>query len=170
MNPPEISALAARSGLDRIWRKVETAERLSRDDVTALLASPDLLALGAMADFARARSAGDEVYFISNRHINHTNVCRNRCLFCAFSHDEGDAGPATRRAVLLTLRGAMGGMRLDTSSFMSAATRFRRQIATGSGWSPLLSSTRLRRQAGSHGRSQVRPRMPGNTLDTQLIM
>ena len=95
MNPPEISALAARSGLDRIWRKVETAERLSRDDVTALLASPDLLALGAMADFARARSAGDEVYFISNRHINHTNVCRNRCLFCAFSHDEGDADAYT---------------------------------------------------------------------------
>lgn len=95
MNPPEISALAARSGLDRIWRKVETAGRLSRDDVTALLASPDLLALGAMADFARARSAGDEVYFISNRHINHTNVCRNRCLFCAFSHDEGDADAYT---------------------------------------------------------------------------
>lgn len=95
MNPPEISALAARSGLDRIWRKVETAERLSRDDVTALLASPDLLALGAMADFARAGSAGDEVYFISNRHINHTNVCRNRCLFCAFSHDEGDADAYT---------------------------------------------------------------------------
>jgi len=95
VNPPEISALAARSGLDRIWRKVETAERLSRDDVTALLASPDLLALGAMADFARARSAGDEVYFISNRHINHTNVCRNRCLFCAFSHDEGDADAYT---------------------------------------------------------------------------
>jgi len=95
VNPPEISALAARSGLDRIWRKVETAERLSRDDVTALLASPDLLALGAMADFARAGSAGDEVYFISNRHINHTNVCRNRCLFCAFSHDEGDADAYT---------------------------------------------------------------------------
>ena len=48
-----------------------------------------------MADFARARAAGDEVYFICNRHINHTNVCRNRCLFCAFSHDEGDADAYT---------------------------------------------------------------------------
>jgi hypothetical protein len=27
-----------------------------------------------------------------------------------------------------------------------------------------------RRQAGSQGRSQVRPRMPGNTLEAQLIM
>ena len=42
-----------------------------------------------------------------------------------------------------------------TSSRWSAATRFRRQMATG------LPSTRPRRQAGSHGRSQVRPRMPG---------
>ena len=50
------------------------------------------------------------------------------------------------------------------SSLLSAATRFRRQIATGS------SSTRPRRQAGSHGRSQVRPRIPGKTLDFQLIM
>ena len=95
MNPSEISALAARSGLDRIWRKVEAAERLTGGDATALLASSDILALGAMADFARARNAGDEVYFICNRHINHTNVCRNRCLFCAFSHDEGDADAYT---------------------------------------------------------------------------
>jgi aminodeoxyfutalosine synthase len=95
LNPTEISALAARSGLDAIWRKVEAAERLSDDDATLLLSSGDILALGAMADFARARSAGDEVYFISNRHINHTNVCRNRCLFCAFSHDEGDADAYT---------------------------------------------------------------------------
>ena len=49
------------------------------------------------------------------------------------------------------------------SSLKSAATRLRRQIATGS-FLPLTrvsSSTRPRRQAGSQGRSQVRPRMPG---------
>ena len=67
------------------------------------------------------------------------------------------------------LRPALG-MRLPTSSFMSAATRLSRQMATGSGCLALASSTRPRRQAGSQGLSQVRPRMPGNTLDTQLIM
>src|SRR6201999_2176705 len=56
------------------------------------------------------------------------------------------------------------GRRSRMSSFESAATRFRRQIATG------CSSTRPRRHAGSHGRSQVRPSTPGNTLDCQLIM
>ena len=50
------------------------------------------------------------------------------------------------------------------SSLKSAATRFKRQIATGS------FSTRPRRQAGSHGRSQVRPKIPGKTLESQLIM
>ena len=56
------------------------------------------------------------------------------------------------------------------SSLLSAATRFSRQIATGSGFSACASSTRPRRQAGSHGRSQVRPRMPGKTFDFQLTM
>ena len=40
----------------------------------------------------------------------------------------------------------------------------------GSGPLPLFSSTRPRRQAGSQGRSQVRPRMPGKTLLRQLTM
>jgi len=61
-------------------------------------------------------------------------------------------------------------MRGTTSSLRSAATRLSRQIATGSGLSMLASSTRPRRQAGSQGRSQVRPSTPGNTFDTQLTM
>ena len=95
MNPSDISALAARSGLASIRQAVAAGERLDVAQATALLESSDLLALGAMADFARARAVGDSVYFISNRHINHTNVCRNRCLFCAFSHDEGDVDAYT---------------------------------------------------------------------------
>jgi aminodeoxyfutalosine synthase len=76
--------------LNDIWAKVAAAERVSESDALRLLQSDDILALGAMADHARRRIAGDEVYFVCNRHINHTNVCKNRCLFCAFSHDEGD--------------------------------------------------------------------------------
>jgi aminodeoxyfutalosine synthase len=95
VNPSEISALAARAGLEGVWSKVEAGARLGAADAVALLESSDILALGAMADHARARAVGDDVYFISNRHINHTNVCRNRCLFCAFSHDDGDADAFT---------------------------------------------------------------------------
>ena len=95
MNASEIAALAARADLGGVWNTVAAGERLDEQQAVALLQSNDILALGAMADFARARTVGDEVYFISNRHINHTNVCRNRCLFCAFSHDEGDADAYT---------------------------------------------------------------------------
>ena len=95
MNPSDISSLAVRAGLKGAWNIVAAGDRLDGTQATALLESDDILALGAMADFARARAVGDEVYFINNRHINHTNVCRNRCLFCAFSHDEGDADAYT---------------------------------------------------------------------------
>ena len=90
MDVAEIGRLATRAGLNDIWAKVAAAERVSESDALRLLQSDDILALGAMADHARRRIAGDEVYFVCNRHINHTNVCKNRCLFCAFSHDEGD--------------------------------------------------------------------------------
>ena len=76
-----------------------------------------------------------------------------------------DAGPAPMSATFLPFFavGALGS-RAEMSPLLSAATRFSRQIATG------LPSTRVRRQAGSHGRSQVRPRMPGNTFDSRLSM
>lgn len=95
MHPDDITALATRAGLEGVWTKVRDGQRLDAADAVALLTTTDLLALGAMADQARRRSVGDDVYFIVNRHINHTNVCRNRCLFCAFSHDEGDADAYT---------------------------------------------------------------------------
>jgi aminodeoxyfutalosine synthase len=81
-----ITGLARRAGLEQIWEKVRGSERLTAQDAVTLLESRDLLAVGALAS-----DVGPDAYFICNRHINHTNVCRNRCLFCAFSHEDGDA-------------------------------------------------------------------------------
>lgn len=72
-----------------IEEKVRAGERLCFEDGLILLESGDLLWIGSLADYARRRAVGDEVYFINNRHINHTNVCGNSCKFCAFSADEG---------------------------------------------------------------------------------
>jgi aminodeoxyfutalosine synthase len=91
----QIDRLSRRAGLAHIWEKVDAGQRLSGDDARDLLVSSDLIAVGALADHVRRRMVGDDVFFISNRHINHTNVCRNRCLFCAFSHDDGDADAFT---------------------------------------------------------------------------
>jgi len=52
-------------------------------------------------------------------------------------------------------------------SLMSPLSRGDALQSTDGYWAP---STRSRRQAGSQGRSQVRPRTPGNTLDSRLSM
>jgi aminodeoxyfutalosine synthase len=78
--------------LESIAAKVLAGERLTREDGVALYTSRDLLGIGQMADFARRRINGDRVYFMVNRHINPTNICRNRCKFCAFARSEGEEG------------------------------------------------------------------------------
>jgi len=75
-----------------IAEKVAAGERLSREDGIALYASNDLIGIGQLAEFARERINGDRVYFMVNRHINPTNLCRNRCKFCAFARSEGEEG------------------------------------------------------------------------------
>ena len=76
--------------LKNIEEKVLNEERLSFDDGVALLNSPDLLGLGYLANVVRERKNGQVAYFINNRHINHTNICINRCKFCAFSKTKGE--------------------------------------------------------------------------------
>lgn len=66
---------------------------MSEADALALYASNDLLAIGELAALANQRLNGRNVYFNVNRHINPTNVCVNRCAFCAFSRT-GDATDA----------------------------------------------------------------------------
>lgn len=97
--------------LDLVEEKVSGGERLSFEDGMALMGSSDLLRVGALADLARRRLAGDDVYFINNRHINHTNVCGNRCKFCAFSAGEGapDAYTMTLDEVLARARESRAG-------------------------------------------------------------
>jgi aminodeoxyfutalosine synthase len=70
--------------LERIRDKVSAGVRVSEEDALALFRTRDIHAVGEMADVANRRVNGDRVYFIVNRHINPTNICVNRCKFCAF--------------------------------------------------------------------------------------
>jgi aminodeoxyfutalosine synthase len=81
--------------LSAVEEKVAQGERLSADDGVALFESSDLVRIGRLADRVRRQKVGDDVYFVVNRHINYTNVCRNRCRFCAFSREEGEPGAYT---------------------------------------------------------------------------
>ncbi len=96
--------------LHAVELKVAQGERLSFDDGLALFDSPDLPRVGRLADHARRRKMGDDVYFVVNRHINYTNVCRNGCRFCAFSRLEGEPGAYTLRVdeVVAKAREAIG--------------------------------------------------------------
>jgi len=65
--------------------------RISKKDGLRLLKKTDLLQLGRMADEMRkGLHPGGIVTFIVDRNINYTNVCINRCRFCAFWRDEND--------------------------------------------------------------------------------
>ena len=83
------------SELADIEAKVRDGDRIDADDCIRLYASNDILAIGRMANLVRERLHGDRTYYIVNRHINYTNVCVNRCEFCAFHRSEGDPGAYT---------------------------------------------------------------------------
>ncbi len=81
--------------LEATRRKVEAGKRISPQEALALFGSYDLIGLGRIASIRRRQKNGERTYFIVNRHINHTNVCVNRCTFCAFSRDAADPGAYT---------------------------------------------------------------------------
>lgn len=85
----------AKSDIADIIAKVENAERLSFEDGVRLFESNELTAIGWAADLVRRRMNGNRTYYIVNRHINHTDVCKNRCKFCAYSRSEGEEGAYT---------------------------------------------------------------------------
>jgi cyclic dehypoxanthinyl futalosine synthase len=72
--------------------------RITREKALSLLTGADLLELGEMSDRLRKKLHPDGVVtFVVDRNINYTNVCLNRCGFCAFYRD-----PVSPEAYLLT--------------------------------------------------------------------
>lgn len=72
--------------------------RITKKAALRLLKDSDLLALGEMADTIRRNIHPEGVVtFVVDRNINYTNVCINRCRFCAFYRD-----PDSPDAYLLT--------------------------------------------------------------------
>jgi aminodeoxyfutalosine synthase len=75
--------------------KVLRGERLSFEDGLALYRSPDILAVGWLANHVREQLHGDITYFNVNRHINPTNVCVASCRLCAFGRKKDAPGTYT---------------------------------------------------------------------------
>ncbi|MDQ6666465.1 MAG: aminofutalosine synthase MqnE [Acidobacteriota bacterium] len=81
--------------LKSIYEKVQAGIRLSVDDGLALYRTPDLLAVGYLANIVRERLHGDKTYFNVNRHINPTDVCVASCRLCAFGKRAKDPNSYT---------------------------------------------------------------------------
>ena len=76
-------------GLEKIRDKVVCGERLSKEDGLVLLAHPDVLSLGALAQWAALKQHGKRVYYVVNGHINYSNFCTLSCAFCSFYRRKG---------------------------------------------------------------------------------
>ncbi len=78
--------------LKRIEKNVLAGKRLNPEDARALFESEDIFTIGRLANTVAERKNGNNAYFVQNHHINPTNICVNRCKFCAFSRSKGDEG------------------------------------------------------------------------------
>lgn len=74
--------------LQRVARKLEQGGRLNLQDGLACLGTSNLASLGRLASEKRKEIHGTKATFIRNLHLNYTNVCENRCTFCAFHRNE----------------------------------------------------------------------------------
>ncbi|MDR9502534.1 MAG: aminofutalosine synthase MqnE [Desulfurivibrionaceae bacterium] len=84
-----MESLVIKAGLGDILDKVKNGVRITREEGIRLYESPDLLAVGYLANMVRERKNGDKAYFIYNQHLNYSNVCTNLCKFCAFGKEKG---------------------------------------------------------------------------------
>src|ERR1700730_5553387 len=76
--------------LASIREKVHAGQRLSFDEGVFLYECDDLFTLAELANLVRERKNGNFAYYNVNTHINPTNVCVYRCIFCAFRSDLRD--------------------------------------------------------------------------------
>ena len=76
------------TNLKKIVSKVSKGKRVEPDEGLNLFRNADLLTLGELANAVRKRLHSERlVTFIVDRNINYTNICVNRCKFCAFYRD-----------------------------------------------------------------------------------
>ncbi len=67
--------------------------RINKEEALGIFKNFDLLEIGEKADAVRkALHPEGIVTFIVDRNINYTNICINKCRFCAFYRDPGSPG------------------------------------------------------------------------------
>jgi aminodeoxyfutalosine synthase len=86
------TASADRRRLAAIQEKLDHDERLTFEDGVFLYRTPDLHAVGRLADGVRRRRHGNRATYNVNRHLNPTNICYVECQLCAWARKPGQDG------------------------------------------------------------------------------
>ncbi len=86
--------------------KIASGGRITAREALKLFKSDDIFALGELASLVAKRKNGSKVCYIRNVHVNPTNICVNRCKFCAFSRSRGEDGAyeLTNREIIKKLK------------------------------------------------------------------
>ncbi|MDA8100545.1 MAG: dehypoxanthine futalosine cyclase [Nitrospiraceae bacterium] len=97
--------------------RVSRGDRISIEEGTTLLREADLLTLGELANAVRKRLHPERIVtFIVDRNINYTNICVNRCKFCAFyrTQDSPEAYILTKEEIFRKIEEtiALGGTQI----------------------------------------------------------
>ncbi len=77
-----------------IIKKLDKRQRLTYEEAIKLY-DLDLFTLASYASAIREEKHGKKTYFNINRHINPTNICKDVCLFCAYSSSRKNPKPYT---------------------------------------------------------------------------
>jgi FO synthase len=88
--PPPLLPAPARTvsgAVAEVLRGLELGHEPGVAELVTLFAArgPEVVAVTAAADAARAATVGETVTWVHNRNINYTNVCTFKCRFCGFS-------------------------------------------------------------------------------------
>jgi aminodeoxyfutalosine synthase len=94
--PPLPRSRLHAAGLEDIEEKLSSGVRLDLTDGIRLFETPDLLAVGWLANRERERRHGARTFYNYNIRLEATNVCVAGCLFCSFARlKPGDPGAYT---------------------------------------------------------------------------
>jgi cyclic dehypoxanthinyl futalosine synthase len=75
--------------INSVIKKASSGKRLEAEEGLALFRQADLLTFGELANSVRKRLHPERlVTFVVDRNINYTNICVNKCAFCAFYREE----------------------------------------------------------------------------------
>jgi aminodeoxyfutalosine synthase len=89
VDSPVLDAPAVAPELLPIREKVLAGHRLSAADGLALLSTPHVMDVGALAQWAARNRHGRRVFYVVNGHINYSNFCTLSCAFCSFYRRKG---------------------------------------------------------------------------------